>query len=375
MGLSFESPGFQRRERDGVVVFGGRDHLSAQGWWIFMALFGGGGAFLALDLLGPAGTALLIVAAVVLGFLGQLTGRFSLRLGSDGPVLGYHLLGVRYRRLALPRAVQARVMGLGDHGDTGSDGGNVAVELIVADAMLDELYIGGRDGSHALCSALQADLRACYGRAPERLDRLGANLPWLLRGLAWAQRSAGVMVPSVQRHGGVTTIDIPSDGLDADPREASLWVIIAGLALGALVPTSALGLALGTWISGAVLALAVGVLAWRVGRGVRIELGPEGAFLIRRRFGVSTWRLPVDPHGWSTRHAWWCGHPTGLAFSAPPGDDDGLALDRLKFGPACCASAWPWLPPPDELLGGREPEPSDSASAKGRRRRRRPQRR
>lgn len=373
MGQPSGSSGFRRVERDGVVVYSGRDHLSAQGWWICMALFGGGGAFLALDLLGSEGTAVLIGLAVVLGFLGQFTGRFSLWLATEGPVLVYSLLGVPYRRLALPRALRAQVMGLGDHGDPGADGGNVAVELYLEGAMLDELFIGGRSGAHALCDALRADLRARYGGTPERVERLGANLPWLLRVLAWAQRSAGVMVPAVRRDGGVLTVDIPSDGLDADPREASLWVLIGGLSLAALVATMALGAALGTWVAGAVFALAVGVLAWRVGRGVRLEIGPDGAFLIRRRFGVATWQLPVDPHGWSLRHAWWCGHPTGLAFPPPSGDDDGLELDRLKFGPAHCASAWSWLPPLEELLGGRVPDPGPQGEAgdRGRRRRRR----
>jgi hypothetical protein len=367
---------FRRHLRDGVVGFSGRDHLSAMGWWVFMALAGGGAAFLALDPLGPAVTAGLVALAVVLGGLGQLTGRFSLRLRAEGPVLVYSLLGVPYRRLALPRAIRARVMGLGDWGDQGSDGRNAAVELYLEGAKLDELFIGERASAQALCDALRAELQRSYGDAPERLDRLSANLPWLLRGLAWAQRSLGVMVPQVRRDGTASIIDIPSDGIDADPREASLWVVFGGLSLGALISCSAWDVALGSWIAAAVLALSVGVLGWRLGRSVRIELGSEEAFLVRRRFGLATWRLPVDPRGWSLRYAWWCGHATGISFRPPPGDDGGLALDRLKFGSVSCASAWPWLPELEAQLGDRPPEPEPvTVTEGGRRRRRRDKRR
>jgi hypothetical protein len=370
--MASRAPGFRRTERDGVVSYRGRDHLIAMGWWILVALVGGGTAFTALDALGPAVTGGFALGAIALGFLGQLSARFELRLEPDGPVLRHRLFGLSLRRLFLPKAVQARVMGLGDHGDRGDDGRNVSTELFMDGAMLGELWLGTRGDAAELAPAVQRDLRARYGSPTERLGPLGGNLPWLLRGLAWAQRSAGMMVPVVRRDGGVLTIDIPTDGLDADPREASFWVVIAGLALGALGATAALGLALGAWVAASVFALAVGLLAWRIGRALRIQVGPDGAFLIRRRFGFATWRLAVDPCGWSLRHAWWCGHPTGLAFSAPPGDDGALDLDRLKFGPVCCASAWSRLPPLEELLGPSEPPPaSDGAGASRPKRRRR----
>ncbi len=64
---------FVRRERDGVIRYSGRDHNTGLGWWIIMALVGGGAAFIALDPVGPALTVGFIVAAIVLGLLGQLT--------------------------------------------------------------------------------------------------------------------------------------------------------------------------------------------------------------------------------------------------------------------------------------------------------------
>lgn len=362
---------FARRERGGVVIVSGRDHLSAQGWWIFMALLGGGGAFLALDPLGPAITAGIVVGAVVLCFLGQLTGRFALRLEAEGPVLSYRLLGLPWRRWVLPKAVRARVMGLGDHGDTGADGGNVAVELYLEQALLDELWVGPRSGAHELAALLQRELRARYGDAPERVERMAANLPWLLRGIGWLQRGSGFFKPTIEREGGRLTIDFPCEGIDADPREASLWVVIAGLSVLALPLTLLLERSLGSWIAGAVFALSAGILAWRAGRSLRLERGPEGAFLIRRRFGLATWHLPIELERRNLLYAWWCGHPSGIAFEGPEGED-GLELDRLKFGPLACASAWPWLPPLEDVLGAPERTVSrpDGGRAPTRRRRR-----
>ncbi len=360
-----------RRERDGVVTIRGPDHLSTQGWWIFMALFGGGGAFLALDPLGATITAGIVVGSVLLGFLGQLTGRFVLRLEPDGPVLSYRLLGLPWRRRVLPRAVRARVMGLGDHGDSGADGGNVAVELYLAQAQLDELWVGPRAGAHELAALLQRELQGRYGSPPERVEPMAANLPWLLRGVAWLQRSLGVGKPVIHREGDRLSVDFPCEGIDADPREASLWVLIGALSTLGLPLTLILERSLGSWIAGSVLALSLGILAWRAGRSVRLERGPEGAFLVRRRFGLATWHLPVALDRRSLRYAWWCGHPSGLAFRGPRDEDD-LELDRLKFGAVGVASAWPWLPPLDELLG--EPErgaPAQDGLGTRRRRRRR----
>jgi len=377
------SPGFRRSERNDVVVYSGRDHLIGLGWWIFMALFGGGAAFMVLDPVGPKLTVALIGAAVVLGFAGQLSARFELRLEAAGPRLVYRLLGVPFGRRVLPTAVRARVMGLGDHGDRGSDGRNVAVELYLEGALLDELYLGGRRGSEALSQALDADLRARYGRPGEELGLMAANLPWLLQGVAWAQRRFNVWKPVVHREDGRLRVDFPVAGIDADPREAALWVVAAvGAVLGVAV-AFAFELVVTSWIAGAVLVLSLGILAWRGGSSLRLELGAEPgvALVSRRRFGMVTWQRSVSSWGWRLEHAWWCGHPTAIDFRGLDTDDEGVdvSLERLKFGPVHCASAWSWLPELRELIGraeaGEVAAPDESGSSGRERRRRRDRRR
>ncbi len=368
--MSTGRPRFRRRERDGVVTYSGRDHLTAMGWWLIVALLGGGVAFLALDPLGPVITGGFAVGAIVLGFLGQLTGRFRLRLETQGPSLTYSLLGLPYRRRLLPNTVRARVMGLEDHGGAGKDGKNAAVELFLERAGLDGLFIGEREAAEPLCEVLGADLRSRYGDADEALERMEANRPWLIRGLGWLQSATGMLRPSVVRDGGTLRVELPLDGVDANPGETTLWLVVGAGASVGLAVTRGLGLALGSWVAGVLLVLAVGVVAWRFGRSALIEIGPEGGWIVRRRFGFSTWRLPVDPRGWSLRHAWWCGHPSGIAFRGREGDDE-LALDRIKFGPVSCASAWAWLSPLEELLGSGGPERTPEADHDGRKRKRR----
>lgn len=350
---------FHRRERDDVIVYSGRDYLSGQAWWVLVALLGGCSAFVILDQAGWTVTVAILVVVVALSLAGQWTSRFHLRLEPDGPHLSYSLLGVPFRRRLLPPGVRARVMGLGSWGDPGTDGRNVVTELYLEAALLDELYLGGRDSAQQLSQALQADLQACYGPGSGSLERLSANRPWLLRCVGWAQRRLGVFRPSLERSGGAVRLDIPTAGLDADPREATLWVVIVGLAGAGLALTLALGAALATWVTGAVLTLALGVLAWRLGRTLRVEWGVESGavLLVRRRFGVATWTLRVPASGWSPRHSWWCDHPTAMA---PIGEPDGSPRtaegeDRLKFGPVYCASAWAWLPQPLELFGSGQP--------------------
>ena len=363
-----------------MVVYSGRDHLIGLGWWIFMALFGGGAAFMVLEPVGPRLTVVLIGAAVVLGFAGQISARFELRLEAASPRLVFRLLGVPFGRRVLPTAVRARVVGLGDHGDRGADGRNVAVELYVEGALLDELYLGGRRGAEALSQALGADLRARYRSPREELGLMAANLPWLLRGVAWAQRRFDVGKPVVHREDGRLRVDFPTAGIDADPREAALWVAAAvGAVLGVAVAI-AFELVVTSWIAGAVLVLSLGILAWRGGSSLRLELGTEPgvALVSRRRFGMVTWQRSVSSQGWRLEHAWWCGHPTAIDFRGLDGDDDGVdvSLERLKFGPVHCASAWPWLPQLRELIGraeageGGAPDASVSSDRERRRRRR-----
>ena len=360
---------FSRWERDGVVEYSGRDYLSGQGWWILVALVGGCGAFVVLDQAGWQITVGVLAFAVALALGGQWTSRFRLRLEPPGPVLSYSLLGVPFRRRQLPPAVRARVMGLGGWGDPGVDGHNVVTELHLDAASLDELYLGGREGAQQLSEAIQADLTARYAGAAGGIERLRANMPWLLRCVGWAQLRLGVLRPSLERSGDGVRLDLPTDGLDADPREATLWVVVAALAGAGLAVTMALSMALATWVSGAVLALAVGILAWRLGRSLRVEWGLEAGWvtLTRRRFGVATWALRVPARGWSPRHSWWSGHPTAMAPRLEFDDAarTAEAEERLKFGPAHCASAWAWLPDPEALFGAQPHRPPPGGGQAG----------
>ena len=296
---STASTSFQRRERGGIVVYGGRDHLSAVGWWVLVAVFGGGAAFLMLDKAGWTLTGAVLALSALLGRSGQQTGRFHLRLDPAGPILSYSLLGVRYRRWLLPRALRARVMGLGDWGDEGTDGQNVATELFLEGHMLDELWVGSREDAPALCAALQADLQARYGSAAERIERLQGNFPWVLRPLRWAQRRLGILKPRVARTEGCIQLDIPTAGLEAEPSEAALWLVFAALSGAATAVTVGLGSGVWTWVAAAVFTLSCGVLAWRLGRSLRVVVasGSQVADLYRRRFGVVTWQLRMPYEG------------------------------------------------------------------------------
>ncbi len=380
--MSARTPGFQRSDRDGVTTFGGRDHLVAMGWWILVALVGGGVAFLGLDPLGPAVTGGFAVGAIVLGFLGQLTARFELRLGPDGPMLRYRLLGLTLRRLLLPKAVQARVMGLGDYGDGGSDSRNVATELFLEGARLDELWVGARADAPALAPALQGALRARYGAPDERLERLGHNTPLGLRPLRWAQGTLGWFRPRIVREGGLTRVELPMVGLEDQPADILIWggILAASTALAAAAPALELG-PVWSWVGAAVAVVSAAFLIWPAALSMRLELGREPGLvhLQRRRFGLASGELALRITGWYPRHRWWCGHPSAVDFhdADPPEAGSPESVRRLKFGSLRCASAWPLLPELPGLLDAAvhpsaTPEPAAAAErGEGRRRRRR----
>ncbi len=352
------SPGFQRTERDGTVVYRGQDPFLATSWAFLVALLGAGAAFVMLDTQGWGPTGAALTTTALLAGIGWASARFELRLQPDGPVYRRRLLGLTLRRWALPAAVRARVMGQGDWADEGPDGRDVGTELVLEGAMLDELWIGGKgDQAHALCAALSADLEARYGGAEEQLGRLGHNVPWVLRLLRWVQHQVAWLRPRVSREGPQLRVELPMVGLERDPGETSFWLVTLILAATGLVAAPLAGWAVWSWVAAAVLTLALGMLLWRAGASVRMErrLGAQAITLTHRRFGMDNWRLEIPKAAWSPAHAWWSAHPTGLVYRGTERlkPDSPVLMERLAFGPVPCALAWPWLQEIQGLLDQR----------------------